>query len=93
MGAELLLRVHVRRAELMTGGGWCMYALANFERLVLGCINAVFRYQILSFQDFSRSTVAAIGGKEKCEHFSSPEQKEHLAEREDAQISAPARAP
>ena len=27
------------RAELMTGGGWCMYASASFERLVLGCIN------------------------------------------------------
>ena len=28
------------RAELMTGGGWCMYESANFERLVLGCIEA-----------------------------------------------------
>ena len=26
----------VIRAELMTGGGWCTYASANFERLVLG---------------------------------------------------------
>ena len=30
----------VKRAELMTGGGWFMYASANFERLVLGCIKA-----------------------------------------------------
>ena len=30
----------VSRAELMTGGGWCMYASANFERLVLGCSEA-----------------------------------------------------
>ena len=29
VGAELLLRVHVRRAELITGGGWCMYANFN----------------------------------------------------------------
>ena len=29
-------------AELMTGVGWCMYASGNFERLVLGCIEADF---------------------------------------------------
>ena len=41
------------------------------------------------FEIYSRSYRA----KKECEHFSSPEKKEHLAEREDAQISAPARAP
>ena len=34
-------------AELMTGGGYCMFASANFERLVLGCINENFDTQIL----------------------------------------------
>ena len=37
--ASILL---VFRAALMTRGGWCMYASANFERLVLGCIKADF---------------------------------------------------
>ena len=42
-------------AELMTGGGWCMYASANFEMLVPGCIKAEFcnqnisKYQIFIF--------------------------------------------
>ena len=35
------------RAELMTGDGWCMYASANFQRSVLGCITADFYSQIL----------------------------------------------
>ena len=30
------------RAELMTGDGWCMYALANFESLVLAYVKADF---------------------------------------------------
>ena len=46
----------VTRAELMTWGGWCMYALANFERLILGCISADFWKEILIFQHLSRST-------------------------------------
>ena len=32
----------VARAALTDGGGWCMYASANFERLVIGCIEADF---------------------------------------------------
>jgi hypothetical protein len=36
----------------MTGGGWCMNASANFERLVLGCIKANFATN-LSFSAFS----------------------------------------
>ena len=35
------------KAELMTGGGWCMYASASFKRLVLGCIKADFCNQVL----------------------------------------------
>ena len=46
----------VHRAELMTGGGWCMYASANFERLDLGCIKADFCNQIHNFQNYLRST-------------------------------------
>ena len=38
----------VLRAELMTGGGWCMYVSANFERLVLGCINAELCNEIMN---------------------------------------------
>ena len=33
---------HVFRAELMTGDEWCMYALANFESLVLAYVKADF---------------------------------------------------
>jgi len=36
----------------MTGGGWCMCASANFERLVLGCIKADFA-TIFLFSAFS----------------------------------------
>ena len=31
---------YVPRPDLMNGGGWCMYESANFEGLVLGCIDA-----------------------------------------------------
>ena len=34
--------------------------------------------QIRILQHFSRSTVAPIGAKKKCKHFSSPRKKEHL---------------
>ena len=37
---DLGLQVIVFRAEFMAGTGWCMYASANFDRLVLGCIDA-----------------------------------------------------
>ena len=36
------------RAELMSGDGWCMYAGANFERLVLGFVKAEFCIWIVS---------------------------------------------
>ena len=41
----------VFRAELMTGGGWCMYASANFERLVFDCVNAKFCNHVLIFRE------------------------------------------
>ena len=47
-------RAGVCRAEFMTRGGWCMYASANFERLVL---KADFCNQILIFSVFSRPTI------------------------------------
>ena len=57
---ELLLqaKADVNREELIIGGGWCMSASANLERLVLGCIEAEFCNQIIIFQKyiFSRST-------------------------------------
>ena len=37
----------VLTAELLTAGGWCLYASANFERLVLGCVNADFCNKII----------------------------------------------
>ena len=35
-------RVLANQSDLMTAGGWCIYVSASFERLVLGCIEAVF---------------------------------------------------
>ena len=43
------------KAELMTGGGWCIYVSANFVRLDLGCTKADFCNGIV-FQHFSIST-------------------------------------
>ena len=40
----------VNTAAFMTGGGWCMYASAKFEKIVLGCINADFCNETLIFQ-------------------------------------------
>ena len=45
------LRNRVIRAELMTGGRWCMYASANFERLDLGCTKADFCNQMHNFPE------------------------------------------
>ena len=42
------------------------------------------------FQMFLQSP---LSGEKKCGQFSSAETNEHLSERKDAQISAPARAP
>ena len=47
----------------------------------------------LIFQHFLGSTVDPIGRKKVRTLFFSRKKKEHLAQREDAQISAPARAP
>ena len=50
-----------RMAGEVGESGWCRYASANFERLVLGCVNADFCNQILIFQHFFliRSTTFA----------------------------------
>ena len=58
----------VRRAELVTGCVWCMFASANFEKLVLSCINADF---CKSKYYYYRTSECKIGehGKEKEEKY------------------------
>ena len=41
-------------AERVLRGGWCMYASAKFERLVLGCIKADVGNQIFNCSAFCR---------------------------------------
>ena len=48
---------------------------SNFRRLVLGCMDSYDSESRRIFQHFSRSTVAPIGAKKKCKHFSSPRKK------------------
>ena len=47
----------------------------HFERLVLVCIDSCDSEKRRILQHFSRSTVAPIGAKKKCKHFSSPRKK------------------
>ena len=63
-----------------------------FGTLVLFRIQADFCKQMWVLHRFSRPTVARIGRKKSASMFLL-QKKEHLAEKEDAQISAPARAP